>query len=203
MKPHGPNSTVHAAAFGAAALIASQVAGKATRDALFLSQFAVTALPVMVIIASLISIAVGLGTARLMSAVAPSRLLPRAFLVSSVLLLVEWGISGWYPGAAAILIYLQMAILGSALISGFWSLLADRFDARSARKQFGGIVGASAFGGIVGGLLAERVGSSMGVANMLPLLASFHLVCSFIATAVTPRRQVKRSMERAKRQPVS
>ena len=54
MEARRRDSTMHAAAFGAAALIASQVAGKATRDAFFLSQFAVTALPLMVIVASLL-----------------------------------------------------------------------------------------------------------------------------------------------------
>ena len=63
MKSGRRDSTMHAAAFGAAALIASQVAGKATRDAFFLSQFPVTALPVMVIVASLLSVAAGFVTA--------------------------------------------------------------------------------------------------------------------------------------------
>ena len=54
---------MHATAFGAAALMASQIAGKATRDAFFLSQFSVTALPLMVIAASLLSIGAGMLTA--------------------------------------------------------------------------------------------------------------------------------------------
>jgi AAA family ATP:ADP antiporter len=197
--------TVQLAQIGAAALIAGQVAGKATRDAFFLSHFSVTTLPIMVMVASLLSIATGLWMARLLSAVAPARLLPRALIVSSTLLFLEWWICGWSPGLAAILVYLQMAVVGSSLISGFWSLLGDRFDARSAKKTFGRIVAASTFGGVVGGVLADRVGSSIGVAGMLPILGFFHIVCAFIARALASGRKqaTKRSAGRNQHQPVS
>lgn len=179
---------VHAAAFGAAALIASQVAGKAVRDAFFLTHFAVSALPAMVILASLLSICAGLATARLTASVAPRRLFPMAFVGSAALLLLEWAISLRAPAAAAVMIYLQMAVLGSVLISGFWSLLGDRFDARSAKKQFTRVIAAGTLGGIVGGFLAERVGSSLGIASMLPILAFLHLLCALIATGLSPAR---------------
>ena len=105
------------AAFAAAAVSAEFVGGKATRDALFLSYFPVNSLPAMAIIASLLSIGAGFLTARLMTAIAPGRLVPPLFLLSSILHLVEWWIVGSNSSAAAILIYLQIAILGSALIS--------------------------------------------------------------------------------------
>src|SRR6188508_2450477 len=78
MKVRRIDSTMHAAAFGAAALIASQVAGKATRDAFFLSQYPVTALPAMVIVASVLSIVAGVVSARMLSTGSSNRLLPRA-----------------------------------------------------------------------------------------------------------------------------
>ena len=170
MKSGRRDSTIHAAAFGAAALIASQVAGKATRDAFFLSQFPVTALPVMVIVASLLSVAAGFVTPRLLSTRVASRYLSWGFVGSAALLMLEWWISTWNPAMAAVLIYLQMTILGAVLISGFWSLVDDRFDARSARRQFGKIVAASTLGGVVGGVVAGRVGSSTGIASMLLVL---------------------------------
>ena len=183
MKRGRTDSTIHAAAFGAAALIASQVAGKATRDAFFLSQFPVTALPAMVIVASLLSVAAGFVTPRLLNS-RSNRQLSWAFVGSAVLLFAEWRISTWNPAMAAILIYLHMTILGSVLISGFWSLLDDRHDARSARKQFGKIVAASTLGGIIGGVLAGRVGSSAGIASMLPVLAFLHIICAFMASSM-------------------
>ena len=184
MKWRPGDSAIHAAAFGAAVLIASQVAGKATRDALFLSHFSVTSLPLMVIVSSLLSIVAGLFAARLIRMFAPGKVLPRTFMVSSVLLMVEWGLSLWNPPLAAVLIYLHVTILGSVLISGFWSLIDERFDPRSAKRQFGGIVAASTVGGVVGGLLAGRLGFSTGVATMLPVLAFFHVISAFISACL-------------------
>jgi hypothetical protein len=189
MKSGRRDSTVHAAAFGAAALIASQVAGKATRDAFFLSQFPVTALPVMVIVASLLSVAAGFVTPRLLSTRVASRYLSWGFVGSAALLALEWWVSTWNPAMAAVLIYLQMTILGAVLISGFWSLVDDRFDARSARRQFGKIVAASTLGGVVGGVVAGRVGSSTGIASMLLVLGFLHLVCAFVATSLASKHR--------------
>src|SRR6185369_13517787 len=87
--------SVHAAALGAAALIAHQVGGKAVRDALFLSQFDVAGLASMVIVASVLSILIGVGGAKLMSSIPPGKVVPRAFLVSAGLLLLAWAISWW------------------------------------------------------------------------------------------------------------
>src|SRR6476660_2164063 len=146
--------SVHAASLGAAALIAHQVGGKAVRDALFLSQFDVAGLASMVIVASVLSILIGVGGAKLMSSIPPGKVVPRAFLVSAGLLLLAWMISWWSSAIAAVFVYLQIAALGSALISGFWSLLGDRFDPHAARQQFTRVVAAGTFGGMVGGLLA-------------------------------------------------
>jgi hypothetical protein len=200
-RAHHMDSATHAAAFGAAALIASQVASKAVRDAFFLSHFDVTALPVMVILSSVLSIVGGLLAARLISTLTPGRFLPFAFVFSSLFLLAEWGISKWHEGAAAVLIYLHIATMGSLLISGFWSLLGDRFDPRSAKRRFAQIVAASTAGGVIGGLIAERLGSSLGIASVLPVLAFLHLLCAWITASLSPDRipvgkRAARSMRR-------
>src|SRR5215831_3936257 len=106
------DNSIHAAALSAAALIAHQVGGKATRDTLFLTHFHVSALAWMVMIASVLSIVVGVVAARLMSRSSPQRLIPRAFAASALLLLTAWGLSFKSPAVAAVLVYLQIAALG-------------------------------------------------------------------------------------------
>ena len=78
------DAAASAAMLSAAAMIAHQVGGKATRDALFLSNFDVTALPLMLIGASLFSIVVVLAASRAMPAFTPAKLIPRAFAVSGL-----------------------------------------------------------------------------------------------------------------------
>jgi len=169
------------AALGAMALMAGQVAAKATRDAFFLSQFGVAALPIMVIAAALVSIVASVVTARLHRSLLPTRALPHIFVASSALRLIEWWISSWNPMLASVLLYVEISVLGPMLISAFWSLLDDRFDPRSAKRQFGKIVAAGTLGGVIGGLLTAQVGFSHGLSTMLPGLAVLHLLCALVA----------------------
>jgi len=74
------------AVVAAGLLIAQQVAGKATRDAFFLSQFDVTTLPLMSGAAAILSLLAVLAFARGMAALAPGRMVPLGVAVSASLI---------------------------------------------------------------------------------------------------------------------
>ena len=173
------DSAAFAAMLTALVMIAYQVGGKATRDALFLSNFDVTALPYMFIGSSLFSFGTVLLFSRLMTRLGPASLMPLAFGVSGLLLFGEWALVLAHPQWGAIAVYLHMAGLGSVLISGFWSVVNERFDPRAAKRQIGRIAGGATFGGLLGGVLAERVADSFSVATMLPLLGLLHGFCAW------------------------
>ena len=63
--------------------------------------------------------------------------------------------------------------------SGFWLIATERFDPRTAKRRFGQIAGAGTLGGLLGGLLAERVAAVMGLTATLPLLALLNVVCAW------------------------
>ena len=155
-----------AAAAASTVIIAFQLAGKSTRDALFLSTFGVAALPPMVIAAALLSMVLTIGLARVMARMRPARLVPRLFLLSAVLLIAEWMLAAESRPAAAILVYLHLTGLGALLVSGFWAIVNERFDPSTARRTIGEITAGGSLGGLLGGLLPERVGA------VLPLTAS-------------------------------
>jgi ATP/ADP translocase len=90
-----------------------------------------------------------------------------------VLLLVEWALTYQARQAAAVIVYLHISGFGPLLGSGFWLVLSERFDPRTAKRRFGQIAGAGTLGGLLSALLAERVGAWFGVAAMLPVLAAF------------------------------
>ena len=121
------------ALFAATTMIAHQVAGKATRDALFLSNFDITNLPKMVIAAAFSSMAGVLLMSWLLSRISPITLVPAAFGLSAVFFIGEWLLLDYQPGIASIVLYLHMAIFGAILISGFWSIINERFDPHSAK----------------------------------------------------------------------
>ncbi len=165
------------ALFAATTMIAQQVAGKATRDALFLSNFDVTDLPKMVIAAAVCSMAGVLVISRLLSLISPTTLVPAAFGLSAVFFIGEWLLLDYQPGIASVALYLHMAIFGAILISGFWSIINERFDPHSAKQRVARIAAAATLGGVIGGLLAERVASLLDVRTMLLFLSGLHVVC--------------------------
>jgi len=184
---------VTAATLAAAAMIGNQVGGKALRDALFLSNFDVTRLPSMLVAAAVLSVLAVVLTSRLLARRGPGPMVPAAFGASAALHLAEWALVRIAPGPTAILLYLHVAVLGSILISGFWTLVSERFDPHTARVQMGRIAAGSTVGGLLGGLLAERVATLLGMDAGLPMLAILHAGCA-VATgmlqsgmAVTPR----------------
>jgi hypothetical protein len=93
-----------AAAAAGTVMIAFQIAGKATRDALFLSTFGVAALPPMIIAAAVLSTLVSVALARVMAESRPGQLVPRLFGLSAVLLLAEWLLAIQSRGPAAVLV---------------------------------------------------------------------------------------------------
>lgn len=165
---------VVAATVACFAMIAQQVASKAVRDALFLTSFDVTALPAMMGLAALLSLGGVLVLARLLARHGPSRVVPILFAVAGVGFAIAAAVHVASPKAAAIIVYLELALFGGAGISGFWSLVSERFDPRSARRVFSRIGAGGAFGGIVGGLLSWRAASFFPVEALLPGIAASH-----------------------------
>jgi ATP:ADP antiporter, AAA family len=170
-----------AKAMACAAIVTAQlVSGKATRDALFLASLDFTALPTMLVAASVVSILlVGLNS-RGSRWVRPAVLVPASSILSGFFFLAEWALTSRAPSSAAIMIYFHVSAAGPLLLSGFWLVATERFDPRTARKRFGQIAGAGTFGGLVSALLAERVAVTMGAEAMLPFLAAFNFASAWL-----------------------
>lgn len=182
MSSPGHRGAVKAAMAAAAALIAQQVAGRATRDALFLSTFHVSSLPLVMIGAAVVSALAVLGFSAALSRRSPARVLPVALAVGTVLLLGEWGLSLVRPRWAAIAVYLHLAAFGATVVSGFWSLVNERFDPYTARRVMGDITLGASLGGIGGGLLAWATSGLLSVPSMLAVMAAFNVVCLLALT---------------------
>jgi len=176
-------SAILAATVTAASSVAFQVGSKATRDALFLSIVGPAHLPMMVMGTALVAIGFAFLSSRALSAWGPARVIPAGFAASAALLLVEWLVSFWKPGLAAVLVYLHCGCLGGLLISGFWSLLNERFDPRTMKRRLGSVAAWGTLGGVLGGLIATRVSATLPATAMLPILALLH----FIAAASVKR----------------
>jgi len=167
-------------------MIATQVAGKATRDALFLSNFNISTLPLVLIASACLSIVAVLATARAIATRGPFRVIPPLFIACGVLLVGEYVLATRNPKLGAVVVYLQISGFGSILISGFWSIINEHFDPRTARRSIGRIVGSATVGGLFGGLLAERVAATASVLWVLLFIAGLCIVCGVLLHRLRP-----------------
>ena len=116
------------ATFTALVVVAAFVAGKAARDAILLSSFGIESLPIFIGISAVISLPIILVAGRLMARFGPARLMPLLNLVSAAAAVVEWVLLSQYPRATTIAIYFHLSTSGAVLVSGFWSIINERFD---------------------------------------------------------------------------
>lgn len=175
----GPRGLVLAATACAAVVLASQLAGKAARDAIFLEQFEVKSLPILLAVSSALAIATTFLIARRLSRGAPVRVVQLANATSAGLLVVEWMLLDVVPRPAAIVIYVHQTLLGPILVSGFWSVVSECFDPRTARRFVGTVGTGATVGAVLGAVIAERVAALAGAHALLPTVAALQLVAGW------------------------
>jgi ATP:ADP antiporter, AAA family len=173
----GDTRGVYAATAASAGMIAQQVAGKAVRDALFLTQFDVSWLAPMMAAAAVLSLGSVLWIARLITRFSPARVVPLLFAANGLALVGEWTMAAWAPRLTAVLVYLHTAVFAPVLISSFWSLMNERFDPHTARGAVGRVAGGGTAGGVLGSVVAWRSASVVAVPTMLLVLAAISAVC--------------------------
>src|SRR5215510_11728136 len=163
-----------------ALMMANQVASKATRDGIFLSQFSPSALPTIVVVSAIAAVVLSVARSRQLVRMGPFRITSISFPVSGGFQLAEWALLGVYPRVVACILYLHVVAFGSILLSAFWSVMNESFDPRAAKKIFGQISGWGTFGGLCGGLMAARVAAWLSPAAVVLILAILHLACAAI-----------------------
>jgi len=170
------------AALAAVAFVAQQVTGRATRDALFLSVFDAVDIPrVMLGAAAFSLIAVAL-SARMMSRLGPAPSVPFFCGLSALLFGFEAMSLPDAPRVIAVLNYLHMTAIGAIVLSGFWSIVNERFDPHTAKKVVSRITAGAALGGLAGGGLAYALSEWAELRTGLFVLAAINLLCAFGAS---------------------
>lgn len=164
-------------------MLAHQVASKAFRDATFLSVWPATALPGMTLATAALVLALVPLFSRLLARFSPLAIVTLGFAASAAGHLLEWASYG-EGRAIAVVIYLHLAGVSALLLSGFWSLIAERFDPAAARAAYGRIAAAGTLGGVAGSVAADRMAASTGLDTVLLLLAALHVGCAIGLLAI-------------------
>jgi ATP:ADP antiporter, AAA family len=107
------------------------------------------------------------------------------------LLVVFWALfktdAAWVPVA----FYVLGLILGILLISQFWTLANDVYDARQAKRLFGFIGGGSSLGGASGAAITAFVVDEVGSNNLLLVSAAVLAVCAGIVMTIVRDHDVQ------------
>ena len=185
--PSAWTSATIAATITCTGLIAHQVAGKAVRDALFLSSFPAASLPLVMGAAAALSLGAILWLSRAMVRHSPAQLLPKLFAASALGLAVEWGVGLFSPSISVVAVYLHMTAVGPALISLFWSLINERYDPHLARPVFARIAAGGTFGGLLGALAVVGASTFVDPPLLLLFLAALHAACAGERCSFAPR----------------
>jgi ATP:ADP antiporter, AAA family len=175
-------------------MLAHQVAAKALRDTTFLTAWPATALPLMTIGTAALTATLVPLFSRFLERFSSSRVVSIGFALSAGGHALEWAFfdaGRWI----AVIIYLHIAGVGAVLLSGFWSLIAERFDPAGARTSYGRITAAGTAGGMVGSIAAERLATMVAPGAVLIMLAALHLLC---AAGVTMLRRSPALLPREK-----
>jgi len=168
----------------AAALIAQQVGSNAMRDGLFLSLFAVSTLPFLMGAAAVLALPAAQVSGRVLTRFGPIRVVPVVLAASALLFFLEWALLGWLPRLTSVLLYFHSSVLGAIAISALWSLLNERFDPHSARRLMTRVAAAATFGGVIGGVGAERVASLLPRGALLLALGVVGAACAIGAVGL-------------------
>jgi AAA family ATP:ADP antiporter len=169
-------------------LIAQQVAGKAVRDALFLSSFHAHSLPFAMASAAVLSLVAVLWLTRLMSRHSPAKVLPILFTLSAVGFALEWGVGLFLPRVSAVLVYVHTALVGPALITTFWSLINERFDPHTAKRAVARIAGGGTLGGVLAGLAVWRASTLVPLSLFVLFLSALNALGVVGTLLVSARR---------------
>jgi AAA family ATP:ADP antiporter len=105
----------------------------------------------------------------------------------SGLLVAFWFLFRTAGDWVSVAFYLMGLILGLLLISQFWTLANDIYDARQAKRVFGFIGGGSSLGGMTGAGLTALVVSRVGTEKLLLCSAAILLLCSGLVALIVRR----------------
>jgi ATP/ADP translocase/HEAT repeat protein/CRP-like cAMP-binding protein len=114
------------------------------------------------------------------------RVIPATLALVVVLLLGFWVLLG--PDWVAVGFYLFGLIGGVLMISQFWTLANDLYDARQAKRLFGFIGGGASLGGALGATISRFLVSEVGQYNLLLFSAAALTVCIAIVTVIMARQ---------------
>jgi ATP/ADP translocase len=147
---------------------AAVIAGKAARDAFFLSRYDKSLLPLMYL-ANAIAVALAMVAFSRVN----RRFSPRAGAALTLgffcltLLLIELNLDGWMVGV----LYVWMEVIGAVVVLQSWLLTGNAFDPRQGKRLFGVIAAGGSIAAWAGGVSIAWIAGRFGSSSLITLVA--------------------------------
>jgi ATP:ADP antiporter, AAA family len=153
----------------------------------FISQLGADNIPYIPLLAAIAIGAIMQGYSRAAGILPPRWVIPTAQLGMAGLLLLFWvgfQTGNWWVAAA---FYFFGLIMGILLISQFWTLANEIYDARQAKRLFGFIGAGASLGGIAGSSLLTFATKAFGTNNLLLVSATLLGVAAVLVLTIEAR----------------
>ena len=166
IRPHEIRVAVLMFAYSFAAMTASNIVQPVTRSA-FIADLGADNIPYALFAAGLLIGFVMQLYSCLIGRMQQRVAIPITLLGLTGLLLMFWVLLGEGTGWVSAGFYLFGQVLGTLLLSQFWTVANDIYDPRQARRLFGFIGGGASLGGMAGSGLAALVAEPLGTNALL------------------------------------
>lgn len=148
-------------------MVAQLIAGRAVRDAVFLSEYDAVYLPRVMLVAAALSLGAALLVGRAMPHFGPRRTALVLTLINGALFAAEGALLSVMPKEVAVVTYVHVSFVGALVVSAFSSVINERFDPHYAKTVVAQVGTGAALGGVLGGA------SALLLSNVLDLRAIF------------------------------
>ena len=176
---------------------AAVIAGKAARDAFFLTRYDKSLLPLMYLINAVCIALVMAGFSRFSRRFSPGTgAAVAAGFFAITLVLIELRLDGWMVAV----LYVWMEVIGSVVIVQSWLLTGNAFDPRQAKRLFGVIAAGGSIAAWAGGMSIAWIAGNFGTTSLITAVA-IALAASVGTAWYGGRFQALRPRSRANVQP--
>jgi HEAT repeat protein len=135
-------------------MVAQLIAGRAVRDALFLTEYDAVYLPRVMLVAAALSLGAAMSVGRLMPRWGPRGTALTLAALNGAIFILEAALIEIAPRVVAVVTYIHVSVLGALVVSAFSSVVNERFDPLYAKTVVARVGTGGAVGGVLGGVVA-------------------------------------------------
>ena len=178
-------------------MVAQLIAGRAVRDALFLTEYDAEYLPRVMLGAAALSLGAAFIVGCVMPLWGPRATALGLALVNGFIFVLEAALLDVAPKNVAVLTYLHVSTLGALVVSAFSSIVNERFDPLFAKTVVARVGVGATVGGILGGVLTLVLSDRPNLATMLYGLGALSILVALGAWNVGKSIQAQKPPDKA------